>query len=102
MAYTTEQLLEGFSLAGTFMFSQQADAEGVAAMLGLSGAFPMETDEGLFWMPGKSYDELTKRIFSNWILPDKAPVPQTFSQSTEVSETLMNFTSFIKHERKYQ
>lgn len=76
----TSLLLEGFSLAGTFLFSQKADAEGVAAMLGLTGAFPMQTDEGLFWMPGKSYDELMKRIYSDWIIPSKANVPQTHPQ----------------------
>jgi hypothetical protein len=83
MAKTTNELNEGFSLAGTFLFSQKADAEGVAAMLGLSGAFPMQTDEGLFWMPGQNYDELMKRIFSDWVLPDKATVPQAHPQEPQ-------------------
>lgn len=80
MAKTTKELAEGFSFAGTFLYSQKADAEGVAALLGLHGAFPMQTDEGLFWMPGQSYDELVKRINSDWVLPDKATVPQAHPQ----------------------
>jgi hypothetical protein len=80
MARTTNQLAEGFSFAGTFLFSQKADAEGIAAMLGLQGAFPMQTDEGLFWMPGTSYDELLQRIYSDWTLPDKATVPLAHPQ----------------------
>lgn len=80
MLRTTKELLEGFSFAGTFLFSQKADAEGVAAMLGLRGAFPMQTDEGLFWMPGSSYNELMERIYSEWTLPDQATVPQAHPQ----------------------
>jgi hypothetical protein len=83
MAKTTKELLEGFSFAGTFLFSQKADAEGVAAMLGLRGAFPMQTDEGLFWMPGASYDELMDRIYSEWTLPDQATVPQAHPQEPQ-------------------
>lgn len=83
MAKTTKELIEGFSFAGTFLFSQKADAEGIAAMLGLQGAFPMQTDEGLFWMPGSSYDELMDRIYSEWTLPDKAQVPQAHPQETQ-------------------
>ena len=83
MAKTTKELIEGFSFAGTFLYSQKADAEGVAAMLGLQGAFPMQTDEGLFWMPGHSYDELMSRIYSEWTLPDKATVPQAHSQEPQ-------------------
>ena len=77
---TLASLEEGFSLAGTFLFSQKSDAEGVAAMLGLTGAFPLETDEGLFWSPGRSYEELMQRIFSDWVLPNKAQAPQAFPQ----------------------
>lgn len=80
MAKTTSKLAEGFSFAGTFLYSQKADAEGVAAILGLEGAFPMQTDEGLFWMPGSSYDELMKRIYSDWVVPDKATVPLAHPQ----------------------
>jgi hypothetical protein len=98
MAKTTKQLVEGFSLAGTFLFSQQADAEGVAAMLGLTGAFPMQTDEGLFWMPGHSYEELMKRIYSDWVVPDKATVPQAFPQTP--IDALMDFKTFTNHESK--
>ena len=83
MAKTTKELIEGFSFAGTFLFSQKADAEGVAAMLGLQGAFPMQTDEGLFWMPGHSYDELMKRIYSEWTVPDHATVPQAHPQEPQ-------------------
>lgn len=86
-------LAEGFSLAGTFLFSKKLDAEGVAAMLGIQGAFPMQTDEGVFWMPGKSYDELMNRIYSDWILPDKATVPLAHPQDTRQS-----FINFVKHE----
>ena len=78
---TNRQFIEeGFSLAGTFLFSQRADAEGIAAMLGLGGAFPMQTDEGLFWMPGSSYDELMSRIYSDWVLPNQATVPKAHPQ----------------------
>jgi len=80
---TTKDLLEGFSFAGTFLFSQRADAEGVAAMLGLKGAFPMQTDEGLFWMPGSSYKELMDRIYSDWTVPVKATVPQAHPQEPQ-------------------
>ena len=83
MAKTTKELIEGFSFAGTFLFSQKADAEGVAAMLGLQGAFPMQTDEGLFWMPGHSYDELMKRIYSEWTVPDQANVLQAHPQEPQ-------------------
>ena len=76
------RLLEGFSFAGTYLFHVKADAEGIAAMLGLTGAFPMQTDEGLFWMPGQNYDELMARIFSTWTVPDQAIVPQTFPQES--------------------
>lgn len=75
-----ERLLEGFSFAGTFLFSQKADADGIAAMLGLRGSFYINTDEGGFWMPGTSYDELMKRIYSDWTIPDKATVPQAHPQ----------------------
>jgi hypothetical protein len=95
MAKTTNELIEGFSFAGTFLFSQKNDAEGIAAMLGLKGAFPIETDEGLFWSPGKNYTELMDRIYSDWILPDKAPVPQAHPQ-----ESVMTFSSFIDKDRR--
>jgi hypothetical protein len=92
MAKTTKEIIEGFSFAGTFLFSQKADAEGVAAMLGLQGAFPMQTDEGLFWMPGKSYDELMNRIYSEWTVPDQATVPQAHSQKT------LSFLAYLDNE----
>lgn len=92
MAKTTKELQEGFSFAGTFLFSQKADAEGVAAMLGLQGAFPMQTDEGLFWMPGKSYDELMHRIYSDWTLPDQATVPQAHPQEPQ---KILPFLAFL-------
>ena len=95
MAKTTKELAEGFSFAGTFLFSQQADAEGVAAMLGLQGAFPMTTDEGLFWMPGTSYDELMKRIYSDWTVPDHATVPQAHPQEPD----RLTFLGFLTVER---
>jgi hypothetical protein len=91
MAQSTNQLLEGFSFAGTFLFSQKTDAEGIAAMLGLQGAFPMQTDEGVFWMPGHNYDELMARIYSDWVIPDKATVPQAHPQ-----EPLADFKTFVK------
>ena len=93
MAKTTKELIEGFSFAGTFLFSQKADAEGVAAMLGLQGAFPMQTDEGLFWMPGQTYDELMYRIYSDWVLPDQATIPQANQQPSSISG-VMDFKSF--------
>lgn len=74
------RLQEGFSFAGTYLYHVKADAEGTAAMLGLEGAFPIQSDEGLFWMPGHNYDELMKRIFSTWTVPDQAKVPQTSPQ----------------------
>ena len=77
MAKTTNNLLEGYSLAGTFLFSQKADAEGVAIMLGLEGAFPIQNDEGNFWMPGSSYEELMSRVYRSWVIPDQAEVPKT-------------------------
>ena len=92
---TTSDLIEGFSFAGTFLFSQKADAEGIAAMLGLVGAFPMQTDEGLFWMPGKSYEELMKRIYSDWTLPDQSPIPQAHPQEC------LSFQSFIDSEGEH-
>ncbi len=92
MARTIDELVEGFSFAGTFLFSQQADAQGVAAMLGLTGAFPLSTDEGIFWSPGQSYDELMKRIYSDWVIPDKATVPQAFPQTSDKFMTFKNFT----------
>lgn len=85
---THTRLLEGFSFAGTYLFSVKADAEGIAAMLGLIGAFPMQTDEGLFWMPGQNYDELMSRIYSTWTVPNQATVPHTFPQTE-------SFLSFI-------
>lgn len=91
---TTKDLIEGFSFAGTFLFSQKADAEGVAAMLGLKGAFPLQTDEGLFWSPGKSYEELINRIYSEWTVPLQATVPQAHQQ--EPQKTL----SFLAHLHK--
>lgn len=91
MAKTTIELAEGFSLAGTFLFSQKADAEGIAAMLGLQGAFPMQTDEGLFWMPGQSHDELVRRINSDWIVPDQATIPLAHPQDT----SRMSFLAFL-------
>jgi hypothetical protein len=81
MARTTKELLEASSFAGTFLFFNKKDAEGVAAMLGLEGAFPIQADDSItYWMPGKSYDELMNRIFSEWTLPDQATVPQAHPQ----------------------
>lgn len=95
MAKTTNELIEGFSFAGTFLFSQKADAEGVAAMLGLKGAFPMQTDEGLFWMPGGSYNELVERIYSDWTLPDQATIPQAHPQETK---KILPFLAYLDSE----
>lgn len=86
---TYSRLLEGFSFAGTYLFSVKSDAEGIAAMLGLSGAFEIKTDEGLFWMPGHDYDELMARIYSTWTVPDPAPIPHTFPQEN------LTFTAFL-------
>lgn len=87
---TTKELSEGFSFAGTFLFSQKADAEGVASMLGLVGAFPIQLDdEGMFWMPGTSYEELMNRIYSDWVIPDQATIPQAHPQ------TISPFSSFV-------
>jgi len=94
MAKSSRELKEGFSLAGTFLYSQKADAEGVAAMLGLQGSFPMQTDEGLFWMPGQSYDELMNHIYSDWVLPDQATVPQAHPQ------TKLSFQAFLDTDRR--
>ena len=94
MVKTTSELTEGFSLAGTYLYSQKADAEGMAAMLGLHGAFPMQTDEGLFWMPGTSHDELMKRIYSTWTVPEKAPVPLAYPQPS-----IMPFLAFLDTNR---
>lgn len=91
---TYTQLLEGFSFTGTYLYSVKADAEGIAAMLGLSGAFPMQTDEGLFWMPGHDYDELMARIFAHWTVPDQATIPQTFPQEK------LSFTGFLDTQQR--
>ena len=80
MVKAMRRLVEGFSFAGTYLYSVKSDAEGVASMLGLSGAFPIHTDEGDFWMPGNNYDQLMNRIYASWTVPDQATVPQTHSQ----------------------
>ena len=64
-------------------------------MLGLTGAFPMQTDEGLFWMPGRSYEELMNRIYSTWTVPDQAKIPQTHPQDH------LSFLSFIDREGEH-
>jgi len=91
---TYKQLLEGFSFAGTFLYSQQADAEGIAAMLGLHGAFPLQTDEGPMWMPGNNYDEFMERLYSTWTVPDQSPVPQAHPQDSGV----ISFRGFLDRE----
>ena len=63
-------------------------------MLGLEGAFPISTDEGLFYLPGQNYDQLMDRIYSTWTVPDQATVPQTFPQTK-------SFSSFVDtHQEK--
>jgi hypothetical protein len=93
---TYHQLQDGYSFSGTYLYSQKADAEGIAALLGLSGAFPFETDEGKFWMPGQSYDELMKRIYSTWTVPDAAPVPQAHPQNP----SLLTFKAYLDTHRR--
>ena len=90
--HTTSELLEGFSLAGTFLFAQKADAECVSEVLGITGAFPMQTDEGLYWMPGQSYDELMERIYSDWMLPTSNSNPQAHPH------TRLTFIAFLDTE----
>jgi hypothetical protein len=94
---TQKQFLEGFSFAGTFLFSQKADADGIAAMLGLKGSFYIDTDEGGFWMPGSSYDELMDRIYSEWTLPDQAQVPQAHPQETP---KILPFLAYLDKNRE--
>jgi hypothetical protein len=88
---TYPQLKEGFSLSGTFLYSQQADAEGVAAMLGLQGTFHVVTDDGDYWMPGRDYAELVKRINSDLIQPDQAPIPKAHP----VTERILQFKTYL-------
>ena len=91
---TNTQLQEGFSFAGTYLYHVKADAEGTAAMLGLKGAFPMQTDEGLFWMPGQNYDELMARIYSTWTVPDQATQPHTFPQNS------LSFLAYLDNQQE--
>lgn len=87
---TLETLEEASSIAGTFLFFNKHDAEGVGTMLGLNGSFPIQTDDGsVFWMPGSCYDELMKRIYSSWIIPSQATIPQTHKQN------LLPFSEYI-------
>jgi len=58
------QLVEGFGVAGSFLYRSLPDAESISRMLGLSGTFAIQTDDGAFWMPGRSYDEFMDRLYS--------------------------------------
>lgn len=84
MAKTTN-LVECFNFVGTFLFQQKADAESTATILGLHGAFPIQTDEGVFWMPGQSYDTLMECVNVDWIVSDKATVLQAPPQKSKLT-----------------
>jgi len=63
---TYNQLVKGFSFAGTFLYSDKPAAEDIAEMLGLSGAFLIETDDGPQWMPGRDYSQFMSRLNETW------------------------------------
>jgi hypothetical protein len=89
-------LIEASSFAGTYLFFNKKDAEGVAAMLGLTGTFEIETDEGKFFMPGHDYDELMTRLYSTWTVPNQATIPQTHPQEK------LGFLGFLHNKQETQ